>query len=475
MSTPAKCQSMTTSGKPCRSRAMEGSQFCSQPTHQDGSATAAALRRDLEQAVQSEASRAAELALVIEDLIGLPPPGPAPSGEDRSLALKRCRAAFVKWLGEAYDLDSLYATLAVVAVERLLGDPVWLLIISGAGNTKTETVNAADGVGAKVVSTIISDAALLSGTPAKEVEVGATGGLLRAIGSRGVLAIKDVTSILSMQRDTRASVLGALREIYDGRWSREVGTGGGMTLAWKGRLVIIGAVTTAWDTHHSVIASMGDRFLTIRTDSSHAEGRLVSGRQALANTGSETAMRAELADEFGKVIAAMDPTPIDPSDEESERLLLAADLVTRARTSVERDFQGNVIGVHALEAPTRLTKQLGQVLRGCVAIGIDRDEAMRLAIRCARDSMPPLRLRIIEDLLAFQERDEGFFSPVQDIRKRLRMPRTTVDRELQGMQMLGLVQVFEEEVAHGEGTRIKWSYRLAEQINPVALRYVPVM
>jgi hypothetical protein len=30
--------------------------------------------------------------------------------------------------------------LAAAAVERLDGDPLWLLIISGSGNTKTETV-----------------------------------------------------------------------------------------------------------------------------------------------------------------------------------------------------------------------------------------------------------------------------------------------------------------------------------------------
>jgi hypothetical protein len=45
-------------------------------------------------------------------------------------------------------------------VEQLTGDPVWLLLISGSGNAKTETVQALDGIGA-----ISSGAALLSGTP----------------------------------------------------------------------------------------------------------------------------------------------------------------------------------------------------------------------------------------------------------------------------------------------------------------------
>ena len=48
--------------------------------------------------------------------------------------------------------------------------------------------------------------------------------------------------------------------------------------------------------------------------------------------------------------------------------------------------------------PTRFAKQLAQVVRGAVAIGMNRADALRLAIRCARDSMPPLRLLIIDDL-----------------------------------------------------------------------------
>jgi hypothetical protein len=40
----------------------------------------------------------------------------------------------------------------------------------------------------------------------------ATGGLLREIGEDGVLVIKDVTSVLSMNGDARSLVLAALRE-----------------------------------------------------------------------------------------------------------------------------------------------------------------------------------------------------------------------------------------------------------------------
>src|SRR5262249_57823262 len=99
--------------------------------------------------------------------------------------------------------------------------------------------------------------------------------------------IKDVTSILSADRNTRAGVLAALREVYDGRWERNVGTDGGQTLTWTGRIAVVGAVTTAWDVAHAVVSVMGDRFVLFRSDST--KGRRKAGAQALRNHGDHTA------------------------------------------------------------------------------------------------------------------------------------------------------------------------------------------
>jgi hypothetical protein len=71
------------------------------------------------------------------------------------------------------------------------------------------------------------------------------------------------------------------------------------------------------------------------------------------------------------------PDMEDASDEETDLLLAAADLVTLARTGVEFDYQGDVIDAHAPEMPTRFAKQLVQVMRGACAIGLDRTEALR--------------------------------------------------------------------------------------------------
>jgi hypothetical protein len=312
-------------------------------------------------------------------------------------AINKTHRVFQKWLGEEYDTYMLDAMLAVAAAERLPGDPAWLLIISGPGNAKTETVQATSGIGALVISTISSEGALLSATSRKQRGKEATGGLLRKIGERGILAIKDFTSILSMSREVRTQVIAALREVHDGHWVRNVGTDGGQTLSWKGRIVVIGACTTAWDQAHAVISSMGDRFVLIRSDSHH--GRVGSGLRAMRNTGNEAVMRQELADAVAGLIETVDTKSVYRLSEDDENMIVkAADLVTLARTGVELDYRGDVIDAHDPEMPTRLAKQLTQIMRGAIAIGMGHQGARGLVIRCARDSMPQLRLAILRDV-----------------------------------------------------------------------------
>jgi hypothetical protein len=344
---------------------------------------------------------------------------------------------FQKWFGKEYDTATLDAVLAAAAAEKLPGDPPWLLIISGPGNAKTETVGSLNAIpGTIVVSTIASEGALLSATGKKSRAKAATGGLLRRIGARGTLVIKDFTSILSADRNVRGPMLAALREIHDGLWVRNVGSDGGQTITWEGRLVLVGACTTAWDAAHAVIASMGDRFVTIR--SSSRVGRDAAGARAMRNTGAEIAMRKEIATAVAALISTAIAIPRDCTltEEEGRELLQAANIVTLARTAVETDYAGHVIDAHEPEMPTRFIKQLVQIFRGAVSIGIGREQALALVMRCARDSVPPLRLAVLRDIEA-NELDD---CRVADVARRLQKPWTTVDRTLQALHVLQLLQ-----------------------------------
>jgi hypothetical protein len=113
-----------------------------------------------------------------------------------------------------------------------------------------------------------------------------------------------------------------------------------------------------------------------------------------------------------------------------EEVLAAANITTLCRTGVDYDYRGDPIEAHMPEMPTRFAKQLTQIIRGGVAIGMTLAEAMRLAIRCAKDSMPPIRLAILQDLWAHPD------SQLSEVRARLNMPWNTVKRQLESLYLL---------------------------------------
>jgi hypothetical protein len=244
---------------------------------------------------------------------------------------------------------------------------------------------------------------------------------------------------------------------------RNVGSDGGATLTWVGRLVVVGACTTSWDAAYSVVATMGDRFVLLRPKTN--VGRKRAGLGAIRNTGDEVVMRQELAEVVGGVVAHMNPTGHQLTDSEVDRLLKAADIVTMARSAVERDYRGDILFAHDPEMPTRFAKQLVQMLRGAVAVGMAPDDGMRLALRCARDSIPPLRRDILLDLA----NNPG--STARDVRKRISKPRNTVRRELECMHMLGLLCCDESEKTDRDGKDYTvWHYRLADDYDEETLR-----
>jgi hypothetical protein len=376
-----------------------------------------------------------------------------------NVAIAHLHSVFRRWFGSEYDLDAIDAVLACQAAQQLDGDPLWLLVIAGSGATKTETVCALEAVpGVTITSTISSEGALLSASPKRERSKDATGGLLAQVGPTGTLVIKDATSILSLNSNLRAGVLSALREIHDGRWQRNVGTDGGRTLTWTGRLAVIAACTTVWDRAHDVISSMGDGFVILRLDT--MTGRQAAGLRAIANVGKETLMRRDLSEAVKNVLIQLDHRAMTvPTAEEAEAILAAANVVTLVRTGVEFDYRGYVVDAHAPEMPTRFAKQLVQMFRGAYAIGMHRTDALRLALRCARDSMPPLRLAILEDVALNPA------ARTKEIRQRVEKPYNTIDRQCQALHMLGVLDCDELE----ENGRTIWSYSLASRIDPTVI------
>jgi hypothetical protein len=356
-------------------------------------------------------------------------------------------AVFNKWLVLPNETPIL-AVLGAVAANLLPGDPVWLGLIGPPSSAKTEILSSTAMLPYVVPAATLTPAALLSGTPRKQHHVGAKGGLLRQIGEFGILALRDFGSILSMRAEAKAEILAALREIFDGAWTRHLGTEGGTSLSWKGKLGLLFCATGVIDSHYGVIGAMGDRFLLARLAPAQ-EGQF---KRALQHAGSATGqMREELAESVARLFAQRRAEPQPISDAETEEIDQIASLVVRLRGAVERDRNSREIeAVYGAEGTARIGLILDRLLAGLDTLGVERNTALGVVKSVAMDSVPPLRRRAYEYLTPGEGRIEADTSTIA---KALGLPTNTVRRGLEDLAAYGLV----ERSSQGQGKADHWT------------------
>jgi hypothetical protein len=366
-------------------------------------------------------------------------------------AIEETLAVFDHWL-LLPDPTPIYAVLGTVAANLLPGDPVWTGLIGPPSSAKTEILNSISGLPNVMQAATLTVAGLLSGVPKKQRIGGAKGGLLRQIGDFGMISLKDFGSVLSMHTETRAEVLAALREVYDGAWTRHLGSDGGRSLAWKGKVGLLFGATGVYDSHYSVIGTLGDRFFLCRLAPA---GRGQFDR-ALKHAGAGTIrMRKELAEAVGRLFAGRRPEPRPITDDEIQFIDGVIMLAVRLRGAVERDrHRREIEAVYGPEGTARIGLALERLLAGLDTLGVERRRALSVVKAVAMDSVPPIRRRAYEYLHALRGNGREV-ADLNAVAGALALPSITVRRVLEDLTAYGLI----ERRAHGQGKAHLWAVR----------------
>jgi hypothetical protein len=383
-----------------------------------------------------------------EDLVKAPPEAPATPGPPISIA--RVMEVFDHWL-VLKSATPVYATLGAIAGNLLPGEPIWLGLIGPPSSAKTEILNSTAQLPHVVQATTLTCAALLSGTPKRQRDKNAKGGLLRQIGDFGIISLKDFGSVLSMHAETRAELLAMLREVYDGAVTRHFGIDGGKTLSWQGKVGMIFAATPVIDSYYGVIGSMGDRFLMSRL----APAGRGQGPAALKHRGATTRqMREELAAAVASLFAGRRAEPRAISDAEIEQMERTILLAVRLRGAVERDRRTREMEmILGAEGPARLMLTLERLLAGFDTLGVKRALALEMIESVALDSVPPTRLAAYRCVQKYGDVETA------DVAIELGLPTITIRRVLEDLAAYGLV----ERQGRGQGKADHWLKTAWEQ------------
>jgi hypothetical protein len=335
------------------------------------------------------------------------------------------------------DLQAIRIVLGTIKSHYLrLGDPCWLFVVAPPGTGKTTvSIMGASRLSEIIMLSDLTENTLLSGFYGHEKP-----GLLEKLGSTrkegnasitegtGLLLVKDFTSVLLMRREKRAAILGQLREIHDGEWKRDFGTG--ETKIWRGRLTIVAAVTPVLDRHYSIFTVLGERFLQVRW---HRPDSPQAGEMAIDQQQNEEQIRAECQSAVAEIFRRSNATAPSLPREAKWRIAALAEVVAIGRTHVFRNSYGQreIDYAPEPEANTRISKQLASLARGIAALNRrdpvaepDLQDAFRVGLDCLPDNRRKLLLAALAD---------------QDLNC-VPMPRTVRRRELEELEALGLIE-----------------------------------
>ncbi len=152
---------------------------------------------------------------------------------------------------DRWAIDVILATL--IGNQVLERDPLWLMMIGASSGGKTTLLAPCHTIEHTHFLDDLTEKTLLSGYKNKGKEAS----FLRRIGS-GVLCFSDFTSILSKNPVSRGEILTQLKLVYDGKLTKETGTG---SITWTGKIGAICASTPDVYTYLENSRSMGERFL----------------------------------------------------------------------------------------------------------------------------------------------------------------------------------------------------------------------
>lgn len=274
------------------------------------------------------------------------------------------------------DRGVLRILCATVVGNRLSLDPVWLFLVAGPSSGKSEFLESLNGLQFIHPISTLTVNTFASGQKRDGIETS----LIYKL-KNGIMVFKDFTSIISKQKEAMQEIMGQLREIYDGSFVKETGTG--HRIAWKGRVGLIAGITTIIDYESNSFASMGERFIQYKIIT---PDRIEALRKAWDNAFDMKEKRERLKDCMASyithVLDNMNEERVMLSEEVKENIFEISNFTAIARSGVKLDFRtGKVTFVPEKEMPMRIAKQLY-----CIACGISMLDSVEPMVKTINEN-----------------------------------------------------------------------------------------
>lgn len=355
------------------------------------------------------------------------------------------------------DAAAIHIILGTIAAHEIGEKPPWLFVVAPPSGAKGELISMLRNHPKTYYLSKLTAHTFVSGLDAKDAVRGEDPSLLLKL-KDNILIMKDFTTILSMHMDAKKEIFASLREIYDGEMSERFGTG--QEIDWAGHMSFIAGVTTSIDHQHTLMSSLGPRFLFLRLKQPDRIGQI---NRALAMVGG---WKLPLSNSVTNLLRQLPPIKdtIFPSTHLSA-LSALSDIVSTARSVVYRGKDDDLNEVPEAEMGARVAIQLKHLAIGIANVNKRQQvemEDMRKVVRVGFDSIIPKRAWVIQQLARLDR------PGIASIRQGSTYSDYMITQALEELILLGVVESI-GELEHGK------LYQLRPQMKAHLLTLAPYL
>jgi len=358
------------------------------------------------------------------------------------------------------DLGIVRIVIATV-LGNLLGlsnKPIWLLILAGSSSGKTAIMGIIDKASPRIVPIdTLTTNTFASGFKGSDKE---TSLLWKA--NYGVLVFKDFTTVTSMNEEGLREIMGQLRSIYDGEFTKRTGNAG--DVEWKGQVGIIAGGTIASQRKMRQFSEQGERFINYIINVANAKDIT---RKAMGNQ-KDLKLKAEGLANLVATFVKQKLSNVNKSDLEiphdiREAMIDVSDFATKARSPVTMSKKDPTMVefVGDREMPPRMAMMLSNLATALMVMSNEKtlgDLNSKILYKTALDSIPVERRLILTVMAKFTD------ATTKALAQHLNYPTMTVRAWMNQLNALKMIDRMQ-----GGGTSDMW--RLKDEYRNVMCRF----
>lgn len=359
---------------------------------------------------------------------------------------------------------------AAMLTNYLPTPPSWIFIVGNSSGGKSMLLSAL-----KDVEGIFELDDMTAQTFASGMKGQSQNSLLYQLPENGTVLIKDYTTMLTKDRESRGQILGQMRKIFDGDYRKKFGNG--EEVVWKGKMGMLAGVTPEIYSAEITVtnAALGERYLYYQMEmpDRHEVGMIATEeiKDYEANKVMADAFGDYLNTHITRCRKEQDSGSfIMPKLPESTRreIVNLAEFATRARSGVKRNMYSRDKDQEmppTLEMTPRFAKALNCVAYGLLMLHRYDEEPEELSeqdksilFKIALDSIPLPRRVILEALTMYSNATEN------GIVENLGLSKSFVQMYLSDLVALKLVTITK---SYGSG----WLYELNANYREIMAQY----